>query len=232
MRYLVKMTPAAMVVALCVGLCACAQTKNNVATTAPVNWTAEAVKRVILVDPDVELSELTAGGVTEARADWTKTGKEFIRADIASTLKAKGIDIVAADATSDRHEPQLVKLHGALGQSIMLSSIVPFPTKKNNFNWTLGPGAVSFRDHYHGDYALFVFVRDSYSSAGRQAMIVAAAMLGVGVQGGQQIGFASLVDLRTGQVVWFNRLASQYGSLKEDKPAAETVKHLLDGLPL
>ena len=90
----------------------------------------------------------------------------------------------------------------------------------------------AIRDHYHGDYALFVFVRDSYSSAGRQAVIVAAALFGVGVQGGQQIGFASLVDLRTGRVVWFNRLASQYGSLKEEKPAAETVKHLLEGMPL
>ena len=228
MRYRDKIAP----LALCMALSACAQTKNDVATSAPVTWTAEAGKRVVLVDPDVELSELTAGGVTEARADWTKTGKDFIRADIASTLKAKGIDIVAADEASDRREAQLVKLHGALGQSIMLNSIVPFPTKKNNFDWTLGPGIAAFRDHYHGDYALFVFVRDSYSSAGRQAMIVLAAMAGVGMRGGQQIGFASLVDLRTGRVVWFNRLASQYGSLKEEKPAAETVKHLLDGLPL
>lgn len=229
MRYRDKIAPWA----LCFALCACgAQTKNQVATSAPVNWTAEAGKRVVLVDPDVELSELTAGGVTEARADWTQTGKTFIKADIASTLQAKGVAIAPADGVSDRHEAQLVKLHGALGQSILLNSLAPFPTKKNNFDWTLGPGVAAFRDHYHGDYALFVFVRDSYSSAGRQAVIVAAAILGVGVQGGQQIGFASLVDLRTGRVVWFNRLANAYGSLKEEKPAAETVKHLLEGLPL
>lgn len=218
--------------ALCVALCACAQTKNQVATSAPINWTAEAGKRVVLVDPDVELSELTAGGVTEARADWTQTGKSFIKADIASTLQGKGVATVSADGISDRHEAQLIKLHGALGQSILLNSVIPFPTKKNNFDWSLGPGVAAIRDHYHGDYALFVFVRDSYSSAGRQAVIVAAALFGVGVQGGQQIGFASLVDLRTGRVVWFNRLASQYGSLKEEKPAAETVKHLLEGMPL
>jgi hypothetical protein len=228
MRYRNKIAP----LALCVALCACAQTKNQVATSAPINWTAEAGKRVVLVDPDVELSELTAGGVTEARADWTQTGKTFIKTDIVSTLQAKGVAITSADSVSDRHEAQLVKLHGALGQSILLNSVIPFPTKKNNFDWSLGPGVTTFRDHYHGDYALFVFVRDSYSSAGRQAVIVAAAILGVGVQGGQQIGFASLVDLRTGRVVWFNRLASQYGSLKEEKPAAETVKHLLEGLPL
>ena len=37
---------------------------------------------------------------------------------------------------------------------------------------------------------------------------------------------------RTGRVVWFNQLASSTGSLKEEKPAAATVKNLLDGLPL
>src|SRR3954463_7774415 len=107
MHYRTKIAP----LALCVVLCACAQTKNDVATSAPVNWTTEAGKRVVLVDPDVELSELTAGGVTEARADWTKTGKDFIRSDIAATFKAKGVDVVAADETSDRREAQLVKLH-------------------------------------------------------------------------------------------------------------------------
>jgi hypothetical protein len=228
MHYRNKIAP----LALCVALCACAQTKNQVATSAPINWTAEKGKQVILVDPDVELSELTAGGVTEARADWTQIGKSFIKADVMSTLQAKGVSTVAADDVSDRREAQLIKLHGALGQSIYLNSVAPIPTKKNNFDWTLGPGVAAFRDRYHGDYALFVFMRDSYSSAGRQAMIVAAALLGVGMHGGQQMGFASLIDLRTGRVVWFNRLASQYGSLKEEKPAAETVKHLLDGLPL
>ena len=34
------------------------------------------------------------------------------------------------------------------------------------------------------------------------------ALLGVGLAGGSQTGYASLVDLRTGRVVWFNNLAS------------------------
>src|SRR5690348_883866 len=137
MRYRKKIAP----LALCLALCACAQTKNDVATSAPINWTADSGKRVILVDPDVELSELTVGGLEEARADWSKTGKDFIKADIAATLQAKGVAIVSADSVTDRHEAQLVKLHGALGQSIGLNLVNAFPTKKNNFDWTLGPGA-------------------------------------------------------------------------------------------
>ena len=62
--------------------------------------------------------------------------------------------------------------------------------------------------------------------------MLGAAMPGVGVHGGQQIGFASLVDLRSGRIVWFNQLVSSNGNLKEEKPAATSVKHLLDGMPL
>jgi hypothetical protein len=218
--------------ALCGLLGACTHTVNEVAKSAPINWSAEGGKRVVLVDPDVELSELTTGGVEEARADWSKTGKDFVRSDIQSALQAKGLEITAADRITDRREAQLVKLHGALGQSIQMNLVQAWPTKKDNFDWTLGPGVTAFRDHYRGDYALFVYVRDSYTTTGRAVMMVAAAALGVGLHGGQQRAFASLVDLRTGRIVWFNQLASSAGSLKEAKGAADTVKNLLDGLPL
>ena len=110
--------------------------------------------------------------------------------------------------------------------------MINLPTKGKNLDWSLGPGVTALRDHYNGDYALFVYVRDSYSSPGRTAVIILGAIAGIGVQGGTQVGFASLVDLRTGKIVWFNRLISSTGSLKEDKPAAATVKNLLAGLPL
>jgi hypothetical protein len=217
---------------LCGLLGGCTQTVTKLAAEAPVNWTAERGKRVVLVDPDVELSELTIGGVTEPRADWTRTGKDFIRADIADVLARKSITAVASEELTDPHEIQLVRLHGAVGTAIMANAILNLPTKGKNLDWTLGPGVSAIRDHYGSDYALFVYVRDSYSTASRAALIATMAIVGVGVPGGLQVGFASLVDLRTGKIVWFNRLASSSGSLKEAKPAATTVNNLLNGLPL
>lgn len=218
--------------ALCALLAGCASTSSKVAVETPINWTAEKGKKVVFIDPDVELSELTAGGVTEARADWTATGKGFIKADIRADLSQKGIDTVPVDAVTDPHEIQLVKLHGAVGTAMLQNTIFNLPTKGKTLDWTLGPGVEALRDHYNGDYALFVYMRDSYSSPGRTAVIILGAIAGVGVQGGQQIGFASLVDLRSGKIVWFNRLVSGTGSLKDDKGAAATVKNLLTGLPL
>jgi len=62
--------------------------------------------------------------------------------------------------------------------------------------------------------------------------MIALAVLGVGVAGGQQVAYASLVDLETGRVVWFNRMARAGGDLREAQPAAETVGSLLYGFPV
>jgi len=211
---------------LCVVVSGCARTSNDIATSLPIHWTAD--KRVVLVDPDVELSELTFGGVAMLRADWTSKGRDLIKADIASFLRGKGIASVSADRISDRREAQLVKLHNALGRSIEVFLNEAWTTKKNNFDWTLGPGAAILRDRHHADYGLFVFVRDSYSSDTRKAL----ALLTMTPTGATQSGFASLVDLRNGRVVWYNRLDNAYGGLRDEKSAAETVRHLLDGMPL
>lgn len=41
-------------------------------------------------------------------------------------------------------------------------------------------------------------MRDSYASAEHKAAMVALALFGVGIPGGFQVGYASLVDLRSG----------------------------------
>ena len=53
--------------------------------------------------------------------------------------------------------------------------------------------------------------------------MIALAVLGVGVGGGQQTGYASLVELETGQVLWFNQLLRASGDLREAEKAAETI---------
>jgi len=74
-------------------------------------------------------------------------------------------------------------------------------------------------------------MRDSYASSERKVAMFAFALLGVGLGGGMQTGYASLVDLKTGQVMWFNKLLRASGDLREAEAAAETVKALLDQFP-
>ncbi len=62
-------------------------------------------------------------------------------------------------------------------------------------------------------------------------MTIFAALLGVAVQGGVQLGFASLVNLNSGQVVWFNRLVRGSGDLRNPDGARETAGVLLADFP-
>ena len=73
---------------------------------------------------------------------------------------------------------------------------------------------------------------DSFASTGR----VALALLGVAgcfvgfcapMGGGSQSAYASLVDLKTGEVVWFNVLQSQQGDIRKPEGAAQMVERLL-----
>ena len=106
------------------------------------------------------------------------------------------------------------------------------PTKAGRLDWSFGDAMRPLREASGARYGLFVSVRDSYASPERVAMQIAiGALTGIVLAGGAQLGYASLVDLDTGQVVWFNRLARAYGDLREPQPARESVDALLQGFP-
>lgn len=195
--------------------------------------------RIVLMPVDVELSEVTAGGLHEAKADWTESGRQNLVAAFQAEKAALGLNVVELDDSAlpqDQRDAlnQISKLHGAIGTTIQLHQYVnaaELPTKHGRMDWTIGKSVRELRAVHDADYAMFVFVRDSYASAGRAAMMVAAAVLGVGIRGGTQVGFVSLVDLDSGDIVWFNRLVRGSGDLRTPEPARETARTLLTGLP-
>jgi hypothetical protein len=229
-----KTSAARAVIILCaIALAGCATPQARTSGNTTFSWTSPN-KRVVLVAPDVELTELTAGGVNEPRADWTEAARGFIGRDVTARLSQKTIELVNAPPLTPQ-EVQITRLHAAVGKAIMRHLFVPvlqLPNKQGALDWTLGAGTNEMRDRLGADYALFVFVRDSYSSSGRQALQILGVLAGVAVPGGAQIGFASLVDLRTGNIVWFNRLVSTSGDLRTEAPAQKTVDALLKDIPI
>jgi hypothetical protein len=218
---------------------ACAQTQSHQTTAKAVSRDADP--SVLLMPTDILLQELTASGQLNINAAWTKSGESNVTQTINLVLKKKGIELIryanvdtrSESAVAEQHQ-QVVKLHEAVGSTILIhkSGNWPLPTKEGRFDWTLSEEVALLRDEYGADYALFVFLRDSYSTGGRAALIIAAALFGVGVPGGSQFGFASLVDLDSGDIVWFNRLASGTGDLRDPANARGTVESLLAGFPL
>jgi hypothetical protein len=235
--------PAAYLIAMMLALvltgCASTRQVSDVAYEAP-----SSNYRLIVMEPDVQVAVLTAGGLLEPREDWTKQAHDHVLNALRGQRLSRGGQIeVAASVEHAGDDAQvlidLTRLHAAVGQAIKVHkySGVTLPTKKGKFDWTLGELAVSYGVASSYDYALFVHGRDSFSSGGRVAL-QAVSFLGCVVavcvmpQGGMQVAFASLVDLKTGQIVWFNVLTSSVGDIRTEKGAKQMVDKLLATMKL
>lgn len=224
---------AALMLLLGLALVGCASAKTEIArVTHPLH-----ASRILLMPLDIELSEVTAGGLLESRADWTAAAKKDLTAAIEQSEAARGVQVVEFDeshATAERLQTldEVTKLNRAVSTTIALQQgDAALPTKRGKMEWTLGKGMQELRAETGADYAMFVYVRDSYSSAGRAAIIAVAAVAGILVRGGEQLGHVSLVDLATGDVVWFGDLASASGDLRTPEAARGTAARLLAGFP-
>lgn len=225
-------------IGLAASLAACA-TESYTATSALRRDARQP--RILMMPPDVELAEMDAGGDLMINALWTQQAGTFLNQAVKARLdglKAQYVEFQPpADDTAEAESlHQIQQLHGAVGTTIRVYHFDKnnrLPTKGGRFDWSLGPQAQALGQHADADYALFLYVRDSYSTPGRMALRVAAAALaGVDIQGGVQLGHASLVDLKTGQVVWFNALHQRdKGDLRNATDTRETVALLLDNLP-
>lgn len=190
---------------------------------------------IVVMQPDIELFSLSAGGITEPRADWTEDALKHVHG--ALSHKAAGLGLTVRELSEEDADElaEINALHAAVARSIsthhMSGGNLSLPTKDGKLDWTLGDAVVPIHDKTGSDYALFIWMRDSYASAERKVAMVALALLGVGITAGFQVGYASLVDLRSGQVLWFNQLVRGTGDLREAAPAAETVSALLKDFP-
>ena len=194
---------------------------------------------VALIEPDIELSELSAGGMAEPRKEWTSTARLLYPQGAREVLARQGIRMssdyaLPADAGADDQRRQLVLLNQAVSMSILRFSRAgpgSLRNKHGQFDWTLGPGVRVLHEATGADYGLFTYIRDSYATGGRTAMRIAGLLLlGGDIGGGTQVGIASLVDLRTGRVVWHNLLVDQTGDLRNLEGARETAEDILKGI--
>jgi hypothetical protein len=222
---------------LCVAvLAACAQTSKQVNSNFKP---ADGPYKLILMKPDIEVSLLTAGGLTEPNKEWTESARTGVFNALESNTSGRGGTLIKFSEVSNTADQvqlnnDLQNLYRAVANSIYVHKYagVTLPTKKDSFDWTLGPQAQQLGAQANADYALFVYGRDSFSSAGRKAMQFFMAAAGIGIQGGTQFGYASLVNLKTGEVVWFNTLVSTVGDIRTVDGSASMVTSLLKTMPL
>ncbi|HEX2545174.1 MAG TPA: hypothetical protein VHL79_09865 [Ramlibacter sp.] len=218
-----------------------AQAQVSPRNFAPGFSARDTGSKLVIIPADMELFSVSGGGVIEPRADWTDAAQKHFRNAVFARKDLIGGNTMELQERDLDDMGQLNALHGAVADAVVahhMMKMPPLPTKNDALDWTFGEAVKPLRDRTNADYALFFWVRDSYATAERKAamvgMMVLGAALGVAVipAGGQQIGYASLVDLKTGRIVWFNNLARSSGDLREAKAAEETVGELLKTFPL
>lgn len=219
---------------------ACTTTQTRVTKNLPEKPAAGT--GILVLKPDIELSLLTASGLQEPNTQWSREALANIQASLATALQGRQQRFLAFDTDSivTGRANQILRLHDAVANSILAFNfgVVRLPTKRNdNFDWTLGPGAMELvraaAPGTDAKYALITFGRGSYASGGRWAMAIAGAALGGSVpMGGQQI-YASLVELETGKVVWFNvATAGPQDDMRKPEGAQGLITTLMKDVPL
>jgi hypothetical protein len=236
----------ALGLAASVSLAACVQTKQY----ADLQFTPpEGDYKLLVLRPDVTVGSLTTGGMVEPRADWTDQARASIVAALRAQQAARGGKVTIIEHRNELPgvDPQeladVERLNAAVDDSIALHKYLGdyLPTKRGNrLDWTLGEDAVRLGQKTGYDYALFLHAEDQVASGGRIALGVlglAGCIVGFcapNVGGQQQLDYASLVDLRTGDVVWFNVVLAQsqvpgikFGDLRTPQGAQQMVERLL-----
>jgi hypothetical protein len=167
-------------------------------------------KKVVLLPPQVFVYELSAGGVPTRMADWEATARGNLAAAATRLSREAGFELLPAPALDPLLADQLeahIGLYERVAQSVFVygrGDMDAWAHKKNEFDYTVGPGLAFLREQTGADAALIVLGSDYISSGGRRAAFIAGLMLGVVMPLGQSFITAGIVDLTTGDVLWMS----------------------------
>jgi hypothetical protein len=203
-------------------------------------FSTESLKgqKILLFRPSVWVGEQSTGGMNEPNGDWTAQSRTILT-DELRRRQADFSNEVVAEPDLSGEDATLFASHKALFGSVA-DSVVQYqffvgnrlPTRKNKaFDWTLGEGTKRIADLTGARYALFVTTFDSYGSAGRKALQVFAALARVSVTSGVHKGYAGLVDLQTGELVWLNADEQMGGDVRNEEGMRKRVSQLLEDFP-
>jgi hypothetical protein len=229
-----------------VALSACVQTRQY----ADLQFTPpQGDYKLLVLRPDVTVGSLTTGGMVEPRADWTDQARASIVTALRAQQAARGGKVTIIEHRNElpgvtaEELADVERLNAAVDESIVVHKYLGdyLPTKRGRgLDWTLGQDAVRLGQKTGYDYALFLHGEDQVASGGRVALgILGLAGCIVGfcapnIGGAQQLDYASLVDLKTGEVVWFNVVLAgsqvpgiKFGDLRTPQGAQQMVERLL-----
>ena len=181
-------------------------------------------RTIVVAPPDVEVREISAGGVAEKRDDWSQQVAANLRDAVAA---ATGFPAVRFTSSTPQEEiadvralMRLITLNHVsylFAQEQLSSSNRPLTYSLGRISPIVGP--------WNPDAVLFLFARDAYSSAGRKTLVA------LGFANPAPAVASAMLVARDGTVHWFNYHFAPNTDLREPAGAAALAQALLEGLP-
>lgn len=189
--------------------------------------------RVLLFRPDVKVGETTTAGLFQTRAEWHNSARSELIGALRAASERRGLKLTLHD-----EENAALAEHRALFRLVVSAAIRhklfgrdPLPSKSGKFDWSLGAGVARIAPQAEADYGLFLFSHDSFESAGRKAAQLVSTLMGGANNTGAHFGYAALVDLDSGDILWLNVDLKASGDVRTPEGAASRIEQLLTGFP-
>lgn len=233
-----------LAIVLAAGSLPCATLAQEKSASRPGFVLPPASARIVLMRPTIRVGEQSTGGLFEPNADWSTQAREHIGLALRKAQASLGNEVIEYDepAGGDRgFATQYGHLFSSLAGSVQEYQLftgnrLPTKKRKGQFEWSLGAGVAQLPALQNADYALFIWTQDAYGSAGRKLLqavgflgaIVGAPMM---VSSGVHRGYAGLIEIKTGDLVWINADHAMGGDVRTPEGAAKRVAQLLDNFP-
>lgn len=200
-------------------------------------------KRIVMLPVEFTVYQKSVAGV-EAVPDWTETAKYALGDAAIQMLQQDDRFRVVALPEFDgetqgllREHVELFKIIGNTVTSMLQYGGKAWAEKRTNFDYTLGDGLGFLADAAGADYAFMIAGAQVAQTGGAVFLEFLAAAAGAYGGGGGTFVFAGIVDLRNGDVKWFNHRsgAQVFGmtgtDLRKPETALEVVTQMFSGFP-
>jgi len=198
------------------------------------------IKTYGLVKPQVEVFEISAGGVPELRDDWCAAARGNVVAAFERKFSSKMINLktIEPDVSTSQEFDEVSALYKVVSYSIKAHTYSPvniFPEKVDKFDYSLGP-IDRLLERYGCDGLIFVYGHDEISTAGRKTLMAAGMVVGAltgvyaGPRGGATTIDVALVDA-SGTILWYSFQLQGATDLRDPGSAAQMVERVMSDFP-
>jgi hypothetical protein len=195
-------------------------------------------KKVLVLYSDIEVVEVSAGGVEETVPKWSKVASRTVLKALKASLEKHGLKESAVPKYPGTTAHNLDEHEALYKLVVVTASEIGWPNKIRRFDYSIGPGLRKIAAKTGVNYAFMVYGRDYVSTAGRKARAIAGNIPIVNIFTGPppKLGHSfihlGLINLKTGDLLWMN---SDYRegttNLRDPGDAKKMLNTLFDWYP-